>query len=337
MVCVVFALSGVLHAQQEFQFTNTALNPYYLNPAAGGITDVMQFELNGRTQWLGYNGGPRTMMFSAHSQIRKKKGEKALSEFNVKDEPFFELPKASTGKIKHCVGGKMINDAIGPFSKSGVSASYAIHLPLVGKTNFGAGIGLGWSNFRIDEKRVVLHQTEDPSYDQFLGNTSSMNFADVQAGLVFYDEDYFLGISTTQLLNNTVRFNETETQSNFNRHYFIVGRYTIPLSDRLDLEPLAVAKYVNNSPWSFDLGARFLFNKSSWIALQYRTSNALCFQLGSTLVKNLYLSYAYEHAVGKISQGGIGSHEIQLGLWIGNNRNLDKEIKATRSEEEKSN
>ena len=57
-------------AQQEFQFSNSAFNPYLLNPAAGGLTDVMQFEVASRVQWMGYDGGPSTFMASGHSQIK---------------------------------------------------------------------------------------------------------------------------------------------------------------------------------------------------------------------------------------------------------------------------
>lgn len=332
LIISTISLLSAGYCQQEYQISNAAVNPYVLNPAAGGLSDVVQLEITGRTQWMGYNGGPRTMMLSGHSQINIEKKEKVLSEYNSTDESFFALPEVSAGKVKHVIGGKMSNDAIGPFSKTAAYGSYAIHIPLIRKVNIGAGVGLGWSNFRIDESRVVLYQEDDQSYQTFLGNTSLMNFADVSAGLVVYHKCFYLGLSTTQLLNNKVHFSDAGTLSNFSRHYFVIGRYTHEFNSSLSLEPMMTAKFEGSSPSSIDLGARIKFNKSSWFGLQYRSSNALILQVGSTLIKNLYLSYAYEHSTGKISTSANSTHEIQLGIFLGNNRNIDREIKDSKTE-----
>lgn len=333
LITTLFAVSAFFStAQQESQFANTSNNPFYINPAAGGLYDVMQFEITGRTQWMGYNGGPRTMMVMGNSQIGFG-GNKALKEYNVKDKSLFALPTVSTGNIKHIVGGKMINDAIGPFAKTSVHGSYAIHLPFVKSFNFGAGIGLGWSNFKVDQSRVILYQNDDDSYNQFLGSTSSQNLLDVNAGLVFYNEELFVGLSTTQALNNKVKFDTITTGSSHARHYYLVSKYRFDFGGGA-FEPSVTGKFTPNAPLSFDIGARFIINNSTWFGMQYRTSNALVLQLGSTIVKNLYVGYSYEHAVGPIQTANNGSHELQLGIFIGNNRNIDKEIKDNQKQVE---
>lgn len=327
---LILAISSCLtvSAQQEYQFANTANNPFLLNPAAGGMTDVMQFEAISRMQWLGYDGGPRTMLLSGNSQIKlRKSGENTIDEFNIKDEKFFSGPKVTTSKSKHVIGGKIWNDAIGPFAKTSIQGSYAYHLPLTKKLNFGVGLGLGYSNFRLDENKVVLHQADDNTYSQFLGNSSQQGVGDAQAGFVIYGERLFFGLSGTQLLKNKVELNQIVTGSNFNRHYFIITKYKIEASDLLDIEPTLVTKITQNSPISLDLGTRLIYNNSSWFGIQYRTNSSLVFQVGSNLIKNLYMSYAYEHSMGKLRTAGNSTHEIQLGLYLGNNRNVDKEIK----------
>lgn len=317
-------------AQQEYQFANTANNPFLLNPAAGGLTDVMQFEASTRMQWLGYEGGPRTILLSGNSQIGKS-GSKALSEFNVHDETLFEGPKVSTGKNKHIIGGKVWNDAIGPFSKTSIQGSYSYHLPLTKSINIGVGLGLGYSNFRLDESKVVLHQTDDNTYAQFLGSASQQNLGDAQAGLVVYNEKFFVGLSGTQVLNNDVKLNQILTNSFFSRHYFMIAKYKIEGGGDVAIEPTAVVKYTGNSPWSVDVGARALYKNSSWFGFQYRTNSGLIFQVGSNLIKNLYVSYAYEYSMGKIRTAGNATHEIQLGYYLGKNRNVDKELKDNKA------
>lgn len=315
-------------AQQESQFINAINNPYILNPAASGMAGVMQFEVISRTQWTGYDGGPNTMMLTGSSQI--KSGTKTtLSEFNIKDETLFANPKTTTGKIKHVVGGKIINDAIGPFGKTSIHGSYAFHMPFSKEMNFGGGLGLGWSNFRINQDRVVLYDTEDQLYSGFLGNTAKQNFFDVNAGLVFYNDRFFGGVSVHQALKNDVVFNDVPTESDYNRHYFLIAKYKFDSNEDFQIEPGVVAKLAEQSPISLDIGLRVLYHNAAWLGLQYRTSNAFVIQAGANIIKNLYVSYGYEVSSGAVRTSRNGTHEIQLGIYIGNNRKIKKEMEES--------
>lgn len=326
----VMLLPTTVSAQQEYQFTNTANNPFLLNPAAGGLTDVMHFEASTRAQWVGYGGGPMTIMATGHSQIRffGSGGNKVLDEFNIRDEKLFEGPNVTISKRKHIVGGKVWNDAIGPFTKTSIQGSYAYHLPLSKKLNFGAGIGLGYSNFRINESRVTLYQQDDNSYNQFLGSTSQQSFGDAQAGLVVYGERLFIGISGTQLLKNDVKLNSIITASNYNRHLFVITKYKMDVGDNAEIEPSLILKSTLNSPASVDVGVRYIHKKRTWGGIQYRTGSTISFMVGSNLIKNLYVNYCYDQAIGKIRAAGSGTHEVQLGIYLGKNRNVDKELKG---------
>ena len=318
-------------AQQESQFLNIINNPFIVNPAAGGLTGVMQFEAISRTQWTGYNGGPKTMLLTGSSQI-KTGSKSALSEFNTKDEMLFANPKNTTGKFKHIVGGKVMNDAIGPFGKTSVHGSYAFHMPFSKDINFGAGLGLGWGNFRINEDRVVLYDANDQLYSNFLGTSSAQNYFDVNAGFVFYNERFFGGVSISQALNNNVVFNEVTTQSKYNRHYFLVAKYKFDVNEDFGIEPGLVGKFAESSPVSFDIGMRVLYHDAAWFGLQYRTSNSFILQAGANIIKNLYVSYGYEISSGVIRTSQNGTHEIQLGIYIGNNRKMKKEIEQSEKE-----
>ena len=335
MICVFF----VAQAQQEAQFINVVNNPFIINPAAGGMSDVIQFELSSRAQWLGYNGGPRTFMLTGNSQIRiKKTGDQVLSEFNKEDKVLFSNPNATTGKVKHVIGGRALTDAIGPFNKSSIYGSYAIHLPFSKKINFGVGLGLGWSNFRIDQKRVVLLQDDDGIYNQFLGNTSSQNILDANAGIIFYNSNFSAGLSMTQLLRNNAVFSSISTESYYNRHFFLTAKYRFDFDNKLSLEPSVIGKFAEKSPASFDIGARFIYSRAIWLGIQYRTSNAITLQLGANIIKNMYLAYSYEIATGKIRSANTSSHEIQLGFYLGRNRNIENEMKVkTNQKEDESN
>jgi len=182
----------------------------------------------------------------------------------------------------------------------------------------------------LDETKVVLHQSDDNTYAQFLGSASQKGLGDAQAGFVLYNEKFFIGLSGTQVLNNAVKLNQILTNSFFSRHYFMIAKYRIEGSGDIAIEPTAVIKYTGSSPWSVDAGARVLYRNTSWFGLQFRTNSGLIFQVGSNLIKNLYVSYAYEYSMGKIRTAGNATHEIQLGYYLGKNRNIDKELKENK-------
>lgn len=321
---LVVSISG-LFGQQESQFATVNQNPYLLNPAAGGLYDVAQFDLNTRMQWVGYGQGPTTVVATGHSQIKiGNSGQNG--EFNTKDQTLFASPKMSVGSMKHIVGGKILNDAIGPFSKTTIQGSYSVHLPLSKTINIGVGLGLGLTNFRINQSRVVLTDENDIAYDAFLGNSSAQSIGDANAGFVLYGNGLFVGLSTSQVLRNKAKFADVMTNSVYNRHYYLNLRYGYKAGS-ITIEPAAIVKYAENSPLSADLGARFFYNNASWIGIYGRTSNSLVFQVGSNLVKNIYFSYSYEHAIGKIRNAASGTHEIHLGYYFGKNRNIESEMK----------
>ncbi|MFT5858718.1 MAG: type IX secretion system PorP/SprF family membrane protein [Flavobacteriaceae bacterium] len=332
---VLFILLGASHveAQQDGHYINTINNPFIVNPAAGGLSDVMQLELTSRSQWLGYSNSPRAMIFNGFSPIKIGKSSEGLSEFNYKDRALFEAPERSIGLIKHVVGGRALIESIGPFQKTSVHGSYAIHLPFSKNYNISAGLGIGWSSLGIIQDRVVLFQEDDISYSEFLGNTSSQNILDASAGVTLYSKNLFVGFSSTQVLKNKAVFADVVTESNFNRHYYIIAKYNFEMGDLMSLEPSVVGKLVENSPFSADLGIRAIYKKSAWIGLQYRLTNAVTLQVGANIIKNLYVSYGYEHSLGAIRSANNGTHEIQLGFYLGNNRNLDKERKDAEQAE----
>lgn len=329
----VFIGMNTAHAQQESQFANVIQNPYVFNPAAGGMTNLLQVDLAYRNQWLASTGNPTTVYLSGHAQIKFGKSGNGLGEFNLKREPFYTNPTRTIGNIKHVVGGKVISDGIGPFQKTGVYGSYAVHLPMTKKLNVGLGLSAGWGNFQIDPSKTMALDQNDNTLSQFTSSRSKQNVLDAQAGLVIYGERFYFGISGTQLLNNTVSIENVETGNALNRHLFIVSSYLFEINDEFEVEPFVILKGVKNSPLSLDIGSKVHYHKFAWAGLQYRTGNSFAVSFGANFLNNFRASYAFEYGAKKVRMSNAGTHEIHLGYLIGNNRNVDKEIKKTKAKD----
>ena len=327
-VGMILFLSSSIFAQQESQFANYIHNPYIFNPAAAGMMDLIQVDLGYRNQFTGIDGNPSTVYLTGHTQIGSK--NEGIGEFNLNKENLFQTPDRTIGKLKHVIGGKFSKDGIGPFQKTSLYGSYAVHMPLIKSLNIGVGLSAGWSNFQIDQNKVILHDDNDNIYNQFSSNLSKQNNLDIQTGLVLYNDKFFFGLSGTQLLNNTVNIEQIETTNTLNRHLFLLSSYSLGISEKLDLEPFVLIKAAQKSPTSFDLGIRIKYNKAIWGGIQYRKGNAFAVSAGMNVLKNFNVSYAFEYGTKSIRIGSAGSHELQLGFLIGNNRNVDKEIKESK-------
>jgi type IX secretion system PorP/SprF family membrane protein len=333
VICTL--LSGVVYGQQDIQFTQALSNPYLFNVGAAGMSNVGEFNVGMRTQWLSVDGRPVTYYASGQSQIRfGKAADKVLGEFNTEGKSIYNSPVRTVGR-KHIFGGKAMSDAIGPFAKTSALLSYAIHLPLTKKVNIGLGVGMGFSSFSIDNSKVKLSETNDGAYLSYLGSASRQNWLDMQSGFVLYNDHLYIGISGTQLLRNRTQFRGIATESNFERHWYFMGSYRFDLGEKYGLEPVLMVKNTVGSPLSLDAGARFHYYRMGWISLGYRGKSAFSAGFGINVLKQFRLAYAYEMGISNLSSYGNGSHEIHLGWVFGSRRNMEKEFREQQKEQEK--
>lgn len=329
-------VSITLSAQQEFQYNNYAHNPYMFNPAAGGLTDFTQVDLGYRNQFVSASGNPVTPYFSGTVPIYFKKAKEEQKVFNPDNVMMYAPPLNGVGKFKHVVGGKVVGDMIGPFRKTGIMASYAVHLPMTDKINFGAGFGLGWNNMGVRSNQVIVRDETDNIYQEFASKWSQNNL-DLQLGLVFYTERLTVGLSGTQLMGNKLKFSDAFYKSKLNSHWMLFSSYKWGVATDFVIEPYVMMRVVKNAPFSADLGAKFHY-KYVWIGAQYRTAQSFAVSFGLNFLKNLYLSYAFEYSAKSIRVATAGTHEVQIGFFIGRPKKVTEpegENKENPSTEEK--
>jgi type IX secretion system PorP/SprF family membrane protein len=320
-------------AQQETQFTQYFQNPFFFNPAAGGLTPFIQVDAGFRRQWLGIEGTPITFYATGHAEVGFLNGKKdVIQEFNREKESIFATPKNLVGGAKHVMGGRMLSDRIGPFEKSSVMATYAYHLRATRTTMLGLGMGAGWTNFGIRSDKVILYDEDDIAYNDFFARNANQNIFDMNAGLTWYGERFQVGIASSQLLSNGLVLEEVTTQSNLDRHWFLYGMYQYDVNDDFTLEPHAMLQIVGNAPVSANLGARVIFNQRIWGNIGFRVGDAMTLGLGMNLANNLRFGYTYDVGTGPVQVMSNNVHELHLGFIIGNNRNIEKELKQKESD-----
>lgn len=326
----IFTVLPIL-AQQEYQFGNYTHNPYLFNPAAGGLTDFSQIDLGYRNQHVSSDGNPVTMYLSGSTQFYTKKAQPADLRFNPDKKMMYAPPLNGVGMIKHVVGGRLTNDAIGPFMKTGLMATYGIHLPLTHSINIGAGIGLGWNNISINPSKVTVLDEGDQMLQDF-GTRWNQNNFDLQAGIVLYMDRFTFSASATQLLSNKMKFSNNIFTSQFNTHWFVYSSYKVNVTDDFMIEPFAMLRAVKNAPISGDIGANFHY-QYIWLGAQYRTNQSVVVSFGLNFLRNFYLSYAFEYSGKATRISTAGTHEVQLGVYFGRKLKKKQVQKETTPDE----
>lgn len=326
LVLFIF-VSYQVNGQQETQFSMYYQNPYFFNPAAGGITKTMQFDMGFRRQWLAIEGSPMSAYAIGHSQIKFDQAEPdVVDEFNVEGENVYASPNTTIGKTKHVAGGRLLTDMIGPFMKNSIQGSYAYHLRFTKSTMLALGMSAGISNYGINSNKVIMLDQDDEQYENFLLRNNNQTIFDVNAGVTWYSENFMFGISSIQLLDNDMVIDQVTTQSSYGRHWFMFGQYNFQATDQIGIEPHFMGQMIGGAPFSFNFGSRFILDERYWANLALRFGDAFNFGFGMNIAKNFRFGYAFDIGLGALQGTSGNAHELQIGYVLGHNRNLAEEI-----------
>lgn len=324
---ILIFITSFTTAQQEVQFSQYFLNPYYLNPAASGLTNTAQFDLGFRKQWMNIEGAPLSFYLMGNSQIKlKKSSKKVLDEFNLENESIYSNPSKVIGSSKHIIGGKMLSDQLGPFIKNSAVISYAYHLRFTKNTMLGAGFSIGMGNLFLNSNKIVLYEEDDAQYTDFLVRNANQNIIDGQIGVILYGKRSVFGLSATHLFARDLIIDEIITQSNYERNYTAVMTYEIPL-ESFSLEPHILMQLTRNAPISLNLGTRLIVNNRYWGNISYRLGDGGSFGAGLNFGAHFRIGYVFDLGLGAVQNMSSNGHELSIGYIVGSKRNIDKEIK----------
>ncbi|RIJ37543.1 PorP/SprF family type IX secretion system membrane protein [Pontibacter oryzae] len=305
---LVFALALQAFGQQRPQYSQYMLNNYLLNPAISGIEDYADIRVSHRRQWVGLDGAPSTYYVSAHTPLNKgasgNKYHRALAHHGV-------------GTIFH-------TDKTGPLRRTGLSISYAYHLPITTSINVSAGVSTGLIRNSINTSDLTFTNENDP----LAGGGSINNTAlDLNLGMWIYSRNFSVGVAGAQLLKNAASFGNGPVVSNeatleLQRHYFISGSYRLEPTENIDVIPSVMLKLADPSPASIDASVRVVYDERVWLGGAYRHNDAAVAMVGLYISPLLDLSYSYDFTTSDLNNVSAGTHEVVIGFKLLNNRRI---------------
>ncbi|XOV67026.1 MAG: type IX secretion system membrane protein PorP/SprF [Fluviicola sp.] len=324
LLLLLLSVTATGFAQQLPQYSQYNRNQFMANPAAAGMYDFLDITIGGRSQWLGISNSPLTAYAYASTVLSRKK-----TRYNPSLRTSYgpvASPKVNTGKLKHALGGQVIADQYGAFRDISVAGTYAIHLPVSRDYNmsFGAKLGLSNSMF-LQERAQVLSQMQgysgpvvsDATYDNYLANQSSLNFMEIGAGLFFYADHMYFGVSADQLSRNAISFGQGTANFDPQMHFNILGGYRFDLTNEWTIMPSAMVKFMPPAPTSIEGSLQFEYKRWLWFGASYRHNDAVVGMLGANLSDRFKLGYSFDFSITEFNNYSSGGHEVILGLMLG--------------------
>lgn len=292
-------------AQQLPLYSQYMFNPYLINPAFAGSLRYTPVNVGIRSQWVGFEGAPKTQVVSANGL----KGD------------------------KHGLGGFLFKDKTGPLSRTGIQASYSYHIQLWKE---GAKLALGAAGLVYQNVLDKTTLTSDLTGDVALqGGREKSITPDASFGAYFYHNKYFAGISVPHLLQSDLKTSETGSKlNNLTRHYFATAGYRYSINYDFMVEPSVLVKAVGGAPAQFDINAKAFYQKMIWAGISYRLKDAVVAMLGVNR-GSLSGGYSYDFTLSNVKNVSSGSHEIFLAYNFGITRHKPSSRPATLPDPEK--
>lgn len=289
LVVLLATVNGnVLYGQQSPHYTQYYYNMQVLNPAFVGVNADLSVSALTRQQWVGVEGAPKTSTFSVNGRIHNGLG----------------------------LGATAILDKIGLNESTTINfdASYTMATSLNGRISLGLKGGITYYDNRLSEGIT-------PDNEQYA--STSGNFPNIGFGALYYNPNFYVGISVPNFLKfspfrNSDNFIENEYFSNIN--CFITSGIVVDISDNIRLKPSTIVKYTPTLPISFDLNTNFIFKNQFETGVSYRFNESLSAMVSLQLSEKLKIGYAYDYQLGSLG-ANLSSHEIILRFDLNLNRN----------------
>ncbi|MEM9929791.1 MAG: PorP/SprF family type IX secretion system membrane protein, partial [Bacteroidota bacterium] len=219
----------------------------------------------------------------------------------------------------------VINDRTGPIEQNSAMATFAYNFALNRqglRLSLGLSPGFKQFSFNPDGFTENLLTPDDPTITQI----ENAYLFQVAAGAWLYNEHFFLGGSSFQLINSLINgaANQLNTLSStaFVRHYYFMGGLNINLGEQVFFVPSVLLKTLDDAAISYDITGKLVFNNQFWLGANIRKEDAIGGFVGILINDRMELHFSYDLVTSSIRNAAAGSIEIHLGYRIFNQNSV---------------
>jgi type IX secretion system PorP/SprF family membrane protein len=315
LTIVCSLLSHLSYSQQLPLYSQYNYNKFLINPSIAGSDGYTSYNITARDQWIGYSGAPKTYSLSFQTRLLKRQYR---LKHNLSDKPKY-VPK-TTGRVG--LGGYVFSDRNGLVRRTGLQASYSYNFWIQDYTQLSMGLAVTGYQFKIDADEFSFENPDEPLLNDNLRR--GVFIPDVDFGIYILNPRYEIGFSALQLLGASAKIG-TNTYNNYwmDRHFYIFGSYTFDAGRKAEFEPRFLFKVSEQIRPQVDIGFDYVYDRTLWTGLAYRTSGSLIANIRFRLISNrtkmtsMFIGYAIDFNLTEIQRITYGSHELTLALKFG--------------------
>ncbi len=279
-ICLITAIGVSAQNTLIPSVSNYHLTWTTLNPAFSGFRDAISLSTLYRSGLYG-GVGPQDMQVNVHSPV---------------------------GNSKVALGGVVAYNTAPPDQGLySIMTTYAYRLYLgTGRLSFGLSAGMYGINSNMTG--VMIRDPDDPSFPD---EAYSRWFPNFGAGVLYYTDKYFVGLSVPELLaipgpNQKLTANPEDYRA------ILTGAYLFDISRAFRLKPAIIVDYskaVSSFKASMNVG---LMDSRLFIGGAYDHPNYAIALLNVQINSQWLVGYAYTMGMGEVQKVMGGSHEIVL-------------------------
>lgn len=294
-------------AQTDARLTQYWAVPTYYNPGAVGETDFVRIRGGSRLQWLGIDNAPTTFLATADAPMK-------------------------IGKKRIGLGVMLQQEKAGLYSNITADLQFGYKINLF-KGVLTTALQVGLLNEKFKGSEVFIPDDDDyhQSTDEAIPMTDvGGNALDLGIGAYYLHKKFWAGLSLLHANNPTVTFTTEsgesapgtaggESAKNFEFQaprtlYFMAGS-NIPIKNTLfELIPSVLVRS-DFTFTTFDVTARFRYNKFISAGVAYRYNDAVSAMIGVDF-KGFFVGYSFDYPTTAIAKASSGSHEIFAGYSL---------------------
>lgn len=297
------------------EYTQYFVNLPGINPAFSGVEDLSDAQVAFRQGWnafsfknnsyyFNFNGTARNTYQAVHRNHSLRTSNPEASE---------KLQSDKGVRRKHGIGAQLAGRNFGPYEKVTIAGNYAFHLPVSRRLDVSFGTKLRFTHERIDFFDFTVRDlSNDQFYQQLMSaNTGYQNSFSIDFGSVLYSRNFFLGVSTTNLMARKLggtAFIETVAPVRMQAQLGWVK----PVGPDLVVNPTLLIYGGDYTNARMAGSVRFRYREMFLFGVGIVNASKLSGFLGFAFNNRLSLNYAYDHYLDGLDGFNVNVHELVL-------------------------
>lgn len=313
---IIFTISILaiirLSAQDDVITSQYLINPYYVNPGAAGINDMVNFNAAYRSSLNSLPNHPNTYYASFNGMVAKKVA----------------------------LGALLLNDKIASINKYRMQLSYAYSWMANQDTRLGLGLNTEFHQINLD-KGLGSNPYEETGDPTLLNAIDGAQYFDATVGLYgLYKGKLHFGVTLPNLVRARLNKGTDEELNSFETAF---KNYTVNIGYRFDVkdyefavEPSVMVRKGYTTPVVTDIAIKTYFLQNKLIAgglARIIDGETIMGMLIGAKFGALRLYYSYDVSFQNTQKYHAGSHEFSINFELPSKKKLTAEEEAKANEE----